>query len=164
MRSSIRLSFAVPLALALFGCPGDDTTTTTSGASSTGSTGAADSTTAVPGTSSTTAVGTDSTGSSTTTDASTSSTTAMDTTVGMATDSSGGSSTGPGACPPADGASIGVDCKPGTCPECYTCQPFEGIVFQQQCQILCESVADCPPGLECTMVVDKTGMPWQQCG
>jgi hypothetical protein len=50
------------------------------------------------------------------------------------------------------------DCLPG-----YTCQPFEGIVFQQMCQILCMQDCDCPMGYTCIETVDKTGIPWFQC-
>lgn len=83
--------------------------------------------------------------------------------------SEGGSDTGMACLPDDDGAAIGSDCGPGgaMCPECYTCQPFVGFVLQETCQVLCEPElggADCPAGLSCMMVADKTGMPWHQCG
>jgi hypothetical protein len=52
-----------------------------------------------------------------------------------------------------------VDCLPG-----YTCQPFEGFVFQQTCQILCTLECECPAGLACLETADKSGAVWYQCG
>ena len=83
-----------------------------------------------------------------------------------ATGSGSGTDSGGAVCPP-DGAAIGQDCSGGAmCPECYTCQPFAGIVLQEQCQVLCDPDKgndDCPPGLACVEVVDKGGIPWNQC-
>ena len=50
------------------------------------------------------------------------------------------------------------------CPAEYTCQPFAGIVFQQTCQILCTMDCECPAGLTCFEVADKSGAVWYQCG
>jgi hypothetical protein len=52
-----------------------------------------------------------------------------------------------------------LDCLPG-----YTCQPFQGIVFQQTCQILCTMSCECPMGLACLETSDKSGAVWYQCG
>jgi hypothetical protein len=64
-----------------------------------------------------------------------------------------------------DPSGIGAACRgPLDCLEGYTCQPFEGFVFQQTCQILCTMDCECPMGLTCMETVDKTGVPWFQCG
>ena len=52
-----------------------------------------------------------------------------------------------------------MDCLPG-----YSCQPFQGIVLQTSCQVLCEQTCECPAGLACLDVADKSGMAWHQCG
>jgi len=76
------------------------------------------------------------------------------------------SSTGDVCEPLADGGAIGQDCGPGgvMCPPEYTCQPFVGLVLQESCQIICTDDCECPLGMTCNMNVDKTGIPWFQCG
>ncbi len=77
----------------------------------------------------------------------------------------GGSTTE--ACMPIsdDPSGIGMNCVSDLdCPDGYTCQPFVGFAFMQTCQILCENDCDCPVGLTCNETVDKTGVPWYQCG
>lgn len=72
-----------------------------------------------------------------------------------------------GGCAPIteDPAAIGTDCQAAAdCPDGYTCQPFEGFAFQMTCQVLCEQTCQCPMGLTCNETVDKTGVPWFQCG
>jgi hypothetical protein len=77
-----------------------------------------------------------------------------------------GSSTGEPCVPITDDASaIATDCQvDADCPDGYTCQPFVGVVLQQQCQILCEATCECPMGLTCNETVDQGGVPWFQCG
>lgn len=63
-----------------------------------------------------------------------------------------------------DPSGIAVDCVSDLdCPAGYTCQPFEGFVFQMQCQILCMEACECPPGLMCNPIMDKSGASWSQC-
>lgn len=63
-----------------------------------------------------------------------------------------------------DPSGIGVACRGDLdCLEGYTCQPFNGLVFQQTCQILCTMDCECPMGLACVETVDKLGIPWFQC-
>jgi hypothetical protein len=50
------------------------------------------------------------------------------------------------------------------CPADYTCQPFQGIVLQMTCQVLCEQTCQCPAGLSCIEIADKSGATWGQCG
>lgn len=64
-----------------------------------------------------------------------------------------------------DPTEIGMECQiDANCPMGYTCQPFSGVVLQMTCQILCEDDCECPMGLTCNETVDKTQMPWFQCG
>jgi hypothetical protein len=51
----------------------------------------------------------------------------------------------------------------GDCPAGYTCQGFNGFVFVQSCQILCNETCERPSGLSCITVSDKLGS-WTQCG
>jgi hypothetical protein len=80
--------------------------------------------------------------------------------------SSEGSTTGE-ACQPIteDPSGIGTNCRSALdCLPGYTCQPFQGFVFQQTCQILCTMECECPAGLACLEVADKSGAVWYQCG
>jgi hypothetical protein len=92
------------------------------------------------------------------------------TTTGSTDGSTGGSTTSGStteACDPIteDPSGIGVDCLSDLeCLPGYTCQPFEGFVFQMTCQILCEQDCDCPMGYVCFEVADKSGSVWHQCG
>lgn len=81
--------------------------------------------------------------------------------------SSGGTESDTGDCEPItnDPSAIGNDCEvDADCPDGYTCQPFQGFVLQLSCQVLCEQTCQCSPGLTCNEVVDKSGVPWSQCG
>jgi len=82
------------------------------------------------------------------------------------TSTGGSSSTGDVCEPLADGGAIGQDCGPGgvMCPPEYTCQPFAGFVLQESCQIICTDDCECPLGMTCNITMDKTGVPWFQCG
>ena len=95
----------------------------------------------------------------------------VDTTGGLgstgeaSTGEEGSSSSGETCVPLADGSAIGQDCSGGApCPASYTCQPFAGFVFMESCQILCTQDCECPLGTTCNGTVDKTGIPWFQCG
>lgn len=86
-------------------------------------------------------------------------------TSGTGTGDTGTGTTGD-ACMPItnDASGIAVDCVSDLdCPAGYTCQPFQGFVMQMQCQILCTDVCECPPGLLCNPVMDKSGSSWSQC-
>jgi hypothetical protein len=64
-----------------------------------------------------------------------------------------------------DASGINLECNvDGDCPAGYTCQPFQGIVFQTTCQVLCEQTCECPAGLTCNETADKSGAVWHQCG
>lgn len=64
-----------------------------------------------------------------------------------------------------DPSGIGSECSnDGDCLDGYTCQAFQGIVLQMTCQVLCEQTCECPAGLACIEVADKSGVAWQQCG
>lgn len=64
-----------------------------------------------------------------------------------------------------DASGIGVACEvDGDCLPGYTCQPFQGIVQQLSCQVRCEQTCECPAGLACLEVADKSGASWFQCG
>lgn len=82
-------------------------------------------------------------------------------------DSSGTSATESGeVCEPIteDASGIGLECEnDGDCLDGYTCQAFQGIVLTRQCQILCEQTCQCPAGLGCVEIADKSGVPWHQC-
>jgi hypothetical protein len=144
---------------------GDTGTAATSGGStggaaeaSTGSSGSDGGSTGATGDTGSTDTGSTDTGS---TDTGSTGTGSTDT---GGSDSGGSSDSGGNMCPPANGIGIGSDCAGGgVCPDCLTCQPFVGFVLQETCQILCAGPADCPPGYNCVMAVDKTGVPWQQC-
>ena len=63
-----------------------------------------------------------------------------------------------------DPSGIGGQCNnDGDCLAGYTCQPFQGIVLEMACQVLCEQTCECPAGLVCTPVADKSGAAWNQC-
>jgi hypothetical protein len=63
-----------------------------------------------------------------------------------------------------DPSGIGGECNnDGDCLAGYTCQSFQGIVLEVSCQVLCEQTCECPAGLVCTPVADKSGMSWNQC-
>jgi hypothetical protein len=51
----------------------------------------------------------------------------------------------------------GMGCGPG-----YTCQPFNGFVLQETCQILCADPCECPDNHACVPVMDK-GDAWMEC-
>jgi hypothetical protein len=142
---------------------GGDATMSGSGAAS----GSDDATQGSPETSSTSGPATDDgiTTDASSTDASTTdaSTTDASTTDASTTDAS---TTGE-PCDPIteDASAINVDCLSDLdCPVDYTCQPFVGFAFQQTCQILCTETCECPMGLTCLEIIDKTGIPWHQCG
>lgn len=89
------------------------------------------------------------------------------TTIATDTDTSPGSTTDTGeTCVPIteDASGIGSECAvDGDCPAGYTCQPFAGIVLEMSCQVLCEQTCECPAGLSCIAVADKSGASWNQC-
>ncbi|WP_266219472.1 hypothetical protein [Paraliomyxa miuraensis] len=91
--------------------------------------------------------------------------TGTDTGTGTTGEASTGT-TGEACMPLSDDPSfIGVDCMSDLdCPDGYECQPFEGFVFQLQCQILCTQTCECPLGLSCNPMMDKSGASWMQCG
>lgn len=102
-----------------------------------------------------------------TTDASTGEPADSTSDTGMDTENTGGSSTGAETegCQPIteDASDIGTDCMSDMdCEPGYTCQPFNGFVFEQTCQILCTESCECPMGLTCQFTDDKVN-DWFQC-
>ena len=65
--------------------------------------------------------------------------------------------------PQGGGERVGQCNDDGDCLAGYTCQPFQGIVLEMSCQVLCEQTCECPAGLVCTPVADKSGAAWNQC-
>jgi hypothetical protein len=64
----------------------------------------------------------------------------------------------------ADSSAVDQPCgdSGGDCPDGYTCQPFNGIVLQMKCEILCTEDCECPDGGTCEEFADKAGA-WTQC-
>ncbi len=99
-----------------------------------------------------------------TTDATTSS---AETGTGTGMDSSTGFDSGEttAVCTPVtdDASAVGSDCTGGAmCPDGYTCQPFNGVFLQEQCQILCEDDCECPADHTCNQFIDKVAT-WMAC-
>ena len=61
-----------------------------------------------------------------------------------------------------DPSAIGDDCADTLCPTGYTCQPHNGIIFQELCAILCTEDCECPVDHTCEMFSDK-GNNWMEC-
>jgi hypothetical protein len=61
-----------------------------------------------------------------------------------------------------DASAIGMNCADAVCPAGYTCQPHNGVVFQELCAILCEEDCECPADHTCEMFADKSGN-WKEC-
>lgn len=178
-----RLGLVLGLGLASFSCTGGDGGTTTTVADSADSqevdtseadavtyagpdTWTGDVTTSTPPT--TTTTNNDTSEADAVTYAGPDETTAIgDATVGTATDTSSTGTTDSGEpCVPItdDPSGIGGECSnDGDCLAGYTCQPFQGIVLEMACQVLCEQTCECPAGLVCTPVADKSGAAWNQC-
>ena len=181
----VELRFVCVLALAVTGCSDDglpvnnqnDSGTSGATASATASATAPATTTddgvdsvggTAEGTAGTGPVGTGTDGppnatESTGTDGPTGSTEGSST--GVDTDSSTGTETETDGCEPIteDASDIGTDCMSDMdCEPGYTCQPFNGFVFEQTCQILCTESCECPMGLTCQFTADKV-TDWFQC-
>ena len=93
--------------------------------------------------------------------------TATTTTDGTSTGSDTGFGSGDtsAACTPIteDGSAVGSNCAGGQmCPDGYTCQPFNGVIVQEQCQILCEDECECPADHTCNLFIDKVAT-WMAC-